>query len=148
MDEIAQTPYSLGFLPQNSINNIKDAVILETSIIPYLSGSSISHVDNKTYTNSPDFLMRAYVNNGTSLNQEIISGGNYTLGSIGPKLKQVLETMGYKTVDNLNPYKPKVITHSASSRGVSNNIGFTFIIIFLSICYNLLYCYNNQFFLS
>ncbi|CAG8486728.1 621_t:CDS:2 [Diversispora eburnea] len=108
MYEIAQTPNSLGFLPRNSTNN-KDAVILETSIVPYLSGSSISHVDNKTYTNTPDFLMRASVNNGINLDKEIISGGNYTLGPIGPKLKQVLETMGYQTADNPNPYKPKSI---------------------------------------
>ncbi|CAG8455196.1 13398_t:CDS:2, partial [Acaulospora morrowiae] len=114
MYQRATTAKTLGFLPQNT-SNISQAVILETSFYPYRVGSSISHVDGVTYTNTSDFLMKAFATNGKTLAQIISIGGNYTLGPIGPKLKQVMETLGYKTSDNLNPYVPRIVENGTTS---------------------------------
>jgi hypothetical protein len=104
---LAQTPNTIGFLSKgkddnNNINNSKekkddlnsDVVILETSFNPFRVASSISHIDNSLYSNTEDFLMRPVIMNGVTLQQEIINGGNYSGGPIGPKLKQILETLG------------------------------------------------------
>ncbi|KAG9294930.1 hypothetical protein G9A89_003963 [Geosiphon pyriformis] len=99
------TKNSLGFLPRGK-KDIKDALILETGLGTYQQGSSIGHVDYQTYTNSSDFLMRFMQDDCVSLQDAILAGGNYKGGAIGPKLKMVLETLGYATQDNPNPYRP------------------------------------------
>ncbi|CAG8724278.1 6835_t:CDS:2, partial [Ambispora leptoticha] len=101
----AVTANAMGFLPSGT-NNLKDAVILETSLKPYQQGSSISHVSYTKYTNTSDFLMRFLQDRGVSLEDAILAGGNYSGGPIGPNLKLVLETLGYATQDNPNPYRP------------------------------------------
>ncbi|CAB4430332.1 unnamed protein product [Rhizophagus irregularis] len=119
---LAQTPNTIGFLSKekdnnnNNINNSKekidnskDVVILETSFNPFRVASSISHIDNSLYSNTEDFLMRPVIMNGVTLQQEIINGGNYSGGPIGPKLKQILETLGYSTKDNPASYRPRVV---------------------------------------
>ncbi|CAG8556699.1 14525_t:CDS:1 [Acaulospora colombiana] len=98
MMEYATTSKAIGLLPVNS-SNISQAIILETSLVPYASGSSISHVDYKTYTRTSDFLMRYLQDMGTTLGQSIIWGGNYSGGSVGPKLRLFLGLMGY-TIQN------------------------------------------------
>nr|CAG8515322.1 1896_t:CDS:2 [Entrophospora candida] len=95
MDLLAVTANSLGFIPTINFTNVNDsAVILETSLIPYRSGSSISHVDKKLYANTSDFLMKYDSETGVSLDQLVSRGGNYSGGPIGPKLKLVMETLG------------------------------------------------------
>ncbi|CAG8511123.1 10273_t:CDS:2, partial [Funneliformis caledonium] len=101
----ATTPKSLGILPLNK-NNVEDAFILETSIIPYRPKSSISHCDYATYTNTPDFLMRYLQDPGVSLKESIRLGKNYAGGPIGPKLTEILTLLGYQIQDLPNPYKP------------------------------------------
>ncbi|KAG9293626.1 hypothetical protein G9A89_005629 [Geosiphon pyriformis] len=86
------TKNSLGFLPRGT-KDIKDSLILETGLGTYQRGSSISHVDYQTYTNSSDFLMTFMQDDGVSLQDAILAGGNYKGGAIGPKLKMVLETL-------------------------------------------------------
>ncbi|CAG8656326.1 4934_t:CDS:2, partial [Cetraspora pellucida] len=106
MYSISQTSKSLAFMPRGSTNP-SDSLILETSFRPFRQGSSISHVDASTYTNTSDFLMRAQAKNGTTIN---ILTRNFSDGSgIGPRLKKTMETMGYASLDNPNPYRPSII---------------------------------------
>ncbi|CAG8731290.1 8955_t:CDS:2, partial [Funneliformis mosseae] len=90
-----------------STNFVSDAVILETAINPFVQGSSVSHMDFATYLNTSDFLMMYKAVVGKTIEELIKDGGNYPGGVIGPKLKLMLETIGYTTEDNPNPYKPK-----------------------------------------
>lgn len=95
LDLMAVTANSFGFIPTINFTNVNDsAVILETSLIPYMSGSSISHVDQKLYANTSDFLMKYNSETGITLDQLVSRGGNYSGGPIGPKLKLVMETLG------------------------------------------------------
>ncbi|KAG9286285.1 hypothetical protein G9A89_014271 [Geosiphon pyriformis] len=125
MFKYAITKNSLGFLLKGA-KSPQDALILETSLDPYQQGSSISHVDYKTYTNTSDFLMRYLQDRGVSLQDAILAGGNYKGGPIGPKLKMVLETLGYATQDNPNPYKPLPSSSNTSSKygGYSSAISY------------------------
>ncbi|KAK9762189.1 hypothetical protein K7432_012312 [Basidiobolus ranarum] len=93
MLNLATTPRTLAFLPQNATSN--EPIILETSLNPYIPGSSISHFDFRTFTNSPDFLMRFMEDRGVSLEEDVVRGGSYLGGPIGPQLISILETLGY-----------------------------------------------------
>ncbi|CAG8650516.1 1900_t:CDS:2, partial [Cetraspora pellucida] len=106
------TPSSLGFLPHGSTDP-EQAIILETSLNPYQQGSSISHVDFDTYNATSDFLMKYLADRGVNMHTITTSRG--CTDAIGPKLKLILETMGYATSNNPNPYKPSVTI-------VSNNL--------------------------
>ncbi|RIA82639.1 hypothetical protein C1645_809537 [Glomus cerebriforme] len=104
MMNISTTPKSLGILSLNK-TDVKDAFILETSLIPFLPKSSISHCDYATYTKSSDFLMRYLQDPGVSLKKSIRLGGNYAGGPIGPKLAETLTLMGYQNQSLPNPFK-------------------------------------------
>jgi len=119
MLKYATTPHSLGFMPSSG-STAADAIVLETTLNPYSEGSSVSHVDYATYTNTSDFLMRFQQDRGVSLAQAIKRGGNYVGGAIGPKLKLVLETLGYTTQDNPNPYRPVDTQSNPASKGISS----------------------------
>lgn len=93
----ATYPNSLGLKPGNALN---DTVLLETGLKPFQPGSSISHVDYKTYTMTPDFLMRFMQDRGMTLQDAIKRGGGK--GPIGPLLLSVLEELGYATVNKPN----------------------------------------------
>ncbi|CAI2185971.1 7945_t:CDS:2 [Funneliformis geosporum] len=105
MNVLATTSGTIGFLSWND-TDFSDCLVLETNINPFDNIVSLSHVDNKKYNNTSDFLMRNDLLLGRTLQRSIITGGNYTngtlAGSIGPKLRKVLETLGYSTVDK--PY--------------------------------------------
>ncbi|CAI2181942.1 1545_t:CDS:2 [Funneliformis geosporum] len=103
---LATTPNSLGLLPRNSKNFLSDSFILETSIPTFEQGSSLIHVDFKTYINTNDFLMTYRSVDGNNAERMILNGGNYSGGLIGPRLKLIMETFGYATTENPNPYKP------------------------------------------
>ena len=91
----ATTHFSLGFLVlPNNANNANEAIILETTLNPFKTGSSLGHVDFKTYVNTSDFLMTYKQDSGMTLDDYMSIGGNYTGGPIGPKLRQILATMG------------------------------------------------------
>jgi len=93
MLKVATTPSSLGFLPKDA-NDPSEAIILETTLNPYKTGSSLGHVDFQTYVNTSDFLMTYRQDAGMTLGDYVSIGGNYTGGPIGPKLNQILKTMG------------------------------------------------------
>ncbi|CAG8680390.1 7494_t:CDS:2 [Funneliformis caledonium] len=105
MNVLATTSGTIGFLSWND-TDFSDCLVLETNINPFDNIISLSHVDNVKYNNTSDFLMRNDPLLGRSLHESIITGGNYTngtlAGSIGPKLRKVLETLGYPTVDKSN----------------------------------------------
>ncbi|CAG8515668.1 8516_t:CDS:2 [Acaulospora morrowiae] len=102
----AITPYSLGFLPRGA-NKSSEAIILETSLKPYRRGSSIMHFNYKTYSKTSDFLMKYSADRGVSLTNLVAASGN-SGSPIGPKLKLFLETLGYQSSENPNPYRPSV----------------------------------------
>ncbi|RUP47551.1 LOW QUALITY PROTEIN: hypothetical protein BC936DRAFT_145596 [Jimgerdemannia flammicorona] len=93
------TSYDLGFMPTNG-STLADVFVLETSLNPFAEGSSISHADYKTYTNTSDFLMRYMEDRGVTIRDAVNRGGG---GPIGPKLIRVLETLGYATISQPNP---------------------------------------------
>ncbi|CAG8719575.1 17768_t:CDS:2, partial [Funneliformis caledonium] len=107
-------PKDLVFKPSVS-DKEEDMTFLETSLNPFLPGSSISHVDSKTYTNTSEFLMTFSQENGRTLNDNIRIGGNYSGGAIGYKLRLILESLGYATNENPNPYKSFPIEEYAVS---------------------------------
>ncbi|CAG8461916.1 7688_t:CDS:10 [Diversispora eburnea] len=84
----------------------EDALILETSYDPFSQGVSIVHVDQSTYQNSSDFLMKASFRFGETMEQIIKDFGDSKYGPIGPKLRKVMETLGYESKNNPNPYRP------------------------------------------
>ncbi|CAG8479623.1 11222_t:CDS:2 [Rhizophagus irregularis] len=102
-----QRDFEINFHKSKQFNIAKQ--MFETSFNPFRVASSISHIDNSLYSNTEDFLMRPVIMNGVTLQQEIINGGNYSGGPIGPKLKQILETLGYSTKDNPASYRPRVV---------------------------------------
>ncbi|KAL1922811.1 uncharacterized protein VTP21DRAFT_9187 [Calcarisporiella thermophila] len=121
MMNIATTPDSLGFLPEGK-STTQDAVVLETSIKPFSDGSSISHVDYRTYTNTADFLMRFIQDQGVTLQEAVRRGGGS--GPIGPKLMQVLSSMGYSTRDQPLPVNLPSGFVKSSAMGLAPNILF------------------------
>jgi hypothetical protein len=91
------TPNALGFLLRGSTKAI-ESVVLETSLRPYQTGSSVSHVDFKKYNNTSDFLMKYLADHGANL-ESLIAARNGNINEsynavIGPNLKLVLETLG------------------------------------------------------
>ncbi|RKP07484.1 hypothetical protein THASP1DRAFT_24377 [Thamnocephalis sphaerospora] len=100
---LSTTRGSLGFLPSDSVSG-NDVVLMETNLKSgFVQGSSISHVEYQTYSNTPDFLMRYLQDPGTLLQQDIEGSGNYAGGAIGPKLIRCLQTLGYRI--NKNPQR-------------------------------------------
>jgi hypothetical protein len=86
----ATTHGAMGF----QLNN-DDHLILETSLVPFVKGSSIGHVDLQTYLNTSDFLMMFTHPPRSTLGQMMSRIGNpNTTGPIGPKLRLFLGTLG------------------------------------------------------
>ncbi|CAG8718784.1 12350_t:CDS:2, partial [Funneliformis mosseae] len=141
---LATTPKSLGLLPRGSTNFVSDAIILETAINPFIQGSSISHFDLATYQNTSDFLMMFQAVDGKTIEELIKDGGNYPGGVIGPKLKLMLETIGYATEDNPNPYKPKPFKEEkATSSAINRRFSFDFTSNIYILIFTLLYLLIN-----
>ena len=88
------TPDAIGFLPKGK-TSITDAVILETTFVPFAIGSTGSHVDFKTYSNSPDWLMVFRTINGKTFQQIDKDNGAATPDTIvGPNIKAIMESIG------------------------------------------------------
>lgn len=82
--------------------NSSTLLVLETSISPFSSGSSISHVAKDLYLGTGDFLMRYISTKGVTLQQAISQAANNgakdtdLYGAIGPGLRGVLGGLGYR----------------------------------------------------
>ncbi|CAG8447892.1 10892_t:CDS:2 [Scutellospora calospora] len=85
----ASTPSTMNF-----VTNSKDKILLETSINPFQDGSSVSHVDSKTFTTNSDFLMMFAAKDGITLDDVAKMNGDPTGTGIGPKTLNALETLG------------------------------------------------------
>ncbi|CAG8567896.1 4618_t:CDS:2 [Diversispora eburnea] len=90
----ATTNDSLTFTPAKN-TSWNDEIYLESSLNPYLQGSSISHV-SIIYETTSDFLMKYIFNRGESLEYLVQRGGNYS-SPIGPRILSILESIGYET---------------------------------------------------
>ncbi|CAG8639249.1 2706_t:CDS:2, partial [Racocetra persica] len=99
----SQTPNSMVFLA----NPQSELIWLETTLFPYLKGSSISHFSLQIYDNTTDFLMTYLQRPGRSL--ETAMKQNNATCAIGPKLLLLLETIGYATPSKPNPEIPSPI---------------------------------------
>ncbi|CAJ0825991.1 19631_t:CDS:2 [Entrophospora sp. SA101] len=116
MLKYSTTPLSLAFLakgldfktivPDKTAND--SLYYLETSLVPYIIGSSGTHVSLDLYEKTSEFIMVYLIRRGRGVKDAIKDGGNYVGGAIGPKLKSVFESMGYTTADNLTPEIPTV----------------------------------------
>jgi len=159
----ATTRGTLGFLLDRSISSntpltpdqIKnDVLLLETSLNPYSPGSSVGHVDMKTYLNTSDFLMIFTYPRRRTIGEIMKQvGSTDTTGPIGPQLRRVLELMGYQINKE---YTPPVLASlesndTATSSGASNatssnmpsgsslvsfNLGLSFVCSLLALAYN------------
>jgi hypothetical protein len=99
MYELGTKAESLGFVAANDSSAI---LVLETGLSPFQSGSSISHVDYNMYGDSAEFLMRFMQERGLTLDQAMVRSDSSS--PIGPKLRKVLKSIGYNTID----YQPRI----------------------------------------
>ncbi|KAI8099997.1 uncharacterized protein BX664DRAFT_355361 [Halteromyces radiatus] len=73
--------------------NSNNTVTMETSLVPFTDGSTLSHVDYSSYHNSADYLMTYTTKPGVSIasmNQA------FSTGPLGPNLLQSLSSLGYR----------------------------------------------------
>ncbi|KAL1923811.1 uncharacterized protein VTP21DRAFT_8791 [Calcarisporiella thermophila] len=110
--QIATSKGKLGFMPVGG-SQIGDVVVLETSLKPFSDGSSVSHVDYATYTNTSDFLMRFVQDQGVRLEEGISRGGG--AHPIGPKLRKMLASLGYVVKEAGLEDKPPYVDGKAVS---------------------------------
>ncbi|CAG8439619.1 4520_t:CDS:1 [Funneliformis caledonium] len=109
----ATTPLGIGFLPRG-FSDLNNAIPLETSI-KYKVGSSIGHLDSTTFNNTADFLMKYVAIRGvTHQNVSQINGNHSEI--IGPATKSILESLGFSSENNLNPYRPKIVESNDASK--------------------------------
>ncbi|KAG1139746.1 hypothetical protein G6F37_009510 [Rhizopus arrhizus] len=66
---------------------------LESSLKPFNSGSSLSHVDSSYYINTTEYLMVYMANRGVSLSQ---LAKTFPSSPLGPKLLQAMAALGYR----------------------------------------------------
>ena len=74
-------------------------VTLETSFHPFVSGSSLNHVDAGMYESTQDFLMRYSTPMGKTLKDLINAYGttaDVNYGPFGPGLRYILAGIGYR----------------------------------------------------
>ncbi|BFZ64536.1 hypothetical protein YB2330_005683 [Saitoella coloradoensis] len=93
----ATTAYSISFSHPLTSNNT--GMMLETSITPFSSGSSISHFSDSEYAATRDFLMGYAQVSGVTLQQTMASVGvpdEDAYGPFGPGLRIVLAGLGWR----------------------------------------------------
>ena len=87
-------PHALGFLPK-SASGYMDSVVLDTTFNPYTQGSSLIHLDHSLYSETPDFIFTPSGTPGKKLEDFVAAYGNVPGNGMGPKLRSILETLGY-----------------------------------------------------
>ncbi|KAL0092746.1 hypothetical protein J3Q64DRAFT_1695254 [Phycomyces blakesleeanus] len=92
---------------------------LETSLVPFMRGSTFTHVDQDSYQSSAEYLMVYNADRGVSLDSLT---EKYSSGPLGPNLRTVLLDLGYAlqpqftngtiadggTIKNFRPSRPNV----------------------------------------
>ncbi|OAD78524.1 hypothetical protein PHYBLDRAFT_62710 [Phycomyces blakesleeanus NRRL 1555(-)] len=96
MSRLSVLPGTLGIGLVGPQGVYDDFVILETSLVPFQRGSSISHVDYNSYTDTPDFLMRYMQDRGVTMTDMVLKGGGDS--PLGPKLLRIMEQIGYTII--------------------------------------------------
>lgn len=90
-----------------ALPNKNDTLLMETSLVPFADGSTLSHVDYSSYHDSADYLMTYTTKPGvgvTAMNK------NFPTGPVGPKLLQVLASLGYRIKQpGYQTIRPKLI---------------------------------------
>lgn len=116
----------------NSTNGtVGPPMTLETSFNPYVTGSSLNHVDGSLYLSTQDFLMRYSTPKGKTLQQLIDdygTTGDKTYGPFGPGLRYILGGIGYRIRGGIplggSIHNPKANT-TAQGGSTVNNSGTT-----------------------
>jgi hypothetical protein len=98
----AQVEGSMEFVFDTKIKAPFPSLVLETSLKPYTSSSSLSHVSAKNYADTKDFLMTHEMSSGNSLQKLVSSVGSdsWDTAPYGPGLLAMLETIGYTLKQN------------------------------------------------
>ncbi|ORY80889.1 hypothetical protein BCR37DRAFT_393535 [Protomyces lactucae-debilis] len=114
-----------GILSNRTSSNSTANLVLETGIVPFSAGSSVSHVAADLYDRTPDFLMRFEVVKGATLQSYITSAVQAAQGSanaarvasdaaiygaLGPGLRAVLAGIGYRVRGGVGSLQPIVNT--------------------------------------
>ncbi|RUS23202.1 hypothetical protein BC937DRAFT_90786 [Endogone sp. FLAS-F59071] len=135
---LATTPGAMAFIPDIFASSspadsarvtTPNRFLLETSIIKYRIGSTITHFDYRAFTDTPDFLMRWIVDDGITLENEVSKANHATMTAIGtendgigPAVLRVLESLGYRTAlsGGVTIYAPKLPTENME---ITNAVG-------------------------
>lgn len=79
----------------NKLNVLANNLLwLETSLNPYSTGSSLCHVDQSEYINSTEYLMIYTASKGSAILNQL--NQLFPQGPIGPKLRNIMASLGYK----------------------------------------------------
>ncbi|KAJ1980049.1 hypothetical protein H4R35_001267 [Dimargaris xerosporica] len=101
--DLATTPRSIVFVPRNEAIGLNQSVTsdsadpfyVETTIIPFRSGESLSHLDADTFNDTADFVYQIQIRQGVSLTSMIAQHNNESNNPYGPAILTILNTMGY-----------------------------------------------------
>ncbi|KAL2313406.1 hypothetical protein POMI540_3079 [Schizosaccharomyces pombe] len=120
----AINPGRLVIYPDAGIDTYSPFIYLDSSYVPFSSGSSLSHVALHHYDCEPNFLMRAFYTAGATLESYIECAygsdqADVAYGPIGPAMRTVFRRMGY-SVNNLtgvtNEYSESLAKRSLSEK--------------------------------
>lgn len=92
----AQSAYHGSTTPQDiviALPNRNNTVLMETSLVPFADGSTLSHVDYTSYHNTADYLMTYTTKPGVAVSA---MKEQFRTGPLGPELLQVLASLGYR----------------------------------------------------
>ncbi|KAL1924207.1 uncharacterized protein VTP21DRAFT_7242 [Calcarisporiella thermophila] len=106
----------MGFVPAGK--QASDAFFLETSLNPFVQGSSVSHVDQRTHQRNADRLMIFESDPNISFVQSIQRFG----GPVGPELLSVFKSIGYSVREVSSEQVLGEIRGAASNRAASNQV--------------------------
>ncbi|ORZ25872.1 hypothetical protein BCR42DRAFT_16364 [Absidia repens] len=92
----AQSAYHGSTTPQDiaiALPGRSNTLLMETSLVPFVDGSTLSHVDYSSYHNTADYLMTYTTKPGVAVSAMKES---FSTGPLGPELLQVLASLGYR----------------------------------------------------
>ncbi|KAI9006574.1 hypothetical protein CLU79DRAFT_780076 [Phycomyces nitens] len=92
MYQMATTSCDVSITSTRYQNVLQNMFWLETSLIPFMRGSTFTHVDQTTYESSAEYLMVYNADRGVSLDSLT---EQYSTGPLGPNLRIVLLDLGY-----------------------------------------------------